>query len=187
MVAALDNNFATGALLGTGSAVNIEIGWVPDFVRVYNATDGDTITEGWIDKAVAFTSGGTYQVLPGDTLTGDTSGATAIVRQVLLVSGTWAGGDAAGWFLYRSVAANGVFGSENVSVTKNGTTNSNVATVVAAVEHGSTTTGAVAAATGNAGCLAYDGTAAGFKKGFTIGSTVSESGKLLRWTAWRQG
>lgn len=47
-------------------------------------------------KTLAYTSGGTHQVLVGDILTGATSGATARVIALTLTSGTWAGGDAAG-------------------------------------------------------------------------------------------
>jgi len=48
---------------------------------------------------LAFDSGGTTAIAVGDTVVGEDSGASAAVRAVTLVSGTWAGGDAAG-FLY---------------------------------------------------------------------------------------
>lgn len=32
-----------GTYTGTGAAVNVEIGWVPDYVTIYNITDGDII------------------------------------------------------------------------------------------------------------------------------------------------
>jgi hypothetical protein len=48
---------------------------------------------------LAFTSGGTTQIQVGNTITGGTSTATGIVEATHLSSGTWAGGDAAG-FLY---------------------------------------------------------------------------------------
>jgi hypothetical protein len=47
-------------------------------------------------RTLAYTSGGTHEVLVGDTLTGATSGATARVVSLTLTSGTWAEGDAAG-------------------------------------------------------------------------------------------
>lgn len=70
-----------------------------------------------------FTSGGTYEVKPGVTVTGATSGATAVVAFVSVTSGTWAGGTAAGTFIYFSQT--GTFQSENLDVG----TNLNVATV----------------------------------------------------------
>ena len=47
-------------------------------------------------RTVAYTSGGTYQVRPGDVVIGATSAATARVASLTLTSGTWAGGTAAG-------------------------------------------------------------------------------------------
>lgn len=47
---------------------------------------------------VAFTSG-SVEPSPGDTIWGDTSDATAILEFISLESGTWGGGDAAGYML----------------------------------------------------------------------------------------
>ena len=72
-------------------------------------------------EKLAFTSGGTTEIAIGDTITGDTSGSTALVMHVELSSGTWAGGDAAGNFYLRNQSA--AFQSENL--------NSNLATIAA--------------------------------------------------------
>lgn len=74
-------------------------------------------------KSVAFTSGGTYQVMPGDQITGATSGATGRIRSITLSSGSYAGGDAAGTIILDDVV--GTFQSENLNVGSN----SNVATI----------------------------------------------------------
>lgn len=64
---------------------------------------------------ITFTSGGTYVPRPDETVTGVTSGETAIVVSVLLSSGAWADGDAAGTILYKS--ASGAFTSgEKISI-----------------------------------------------------------------------
>lgn len=34
-----------GSYTGTGAALNIQIGFVPDYVRIWNATDGDACWE----------------------------------------------------------------------------------------------------------------------------------------------
>lgn len=34
-----------GTYTGTGAAVNIELGWVPDYVKIVNITDGDDMWE----------------------------------------------------------------------------------------------------------------------------------------------
>lgn len=76
-------------------------------------------------KALAFTSGGTHELLVGDTITGATSGATAVIVAIDLDSGSWAGGDAAGtlWINQQS----GTFEAENL----NEGANNNVATIAA--------------------------------------------------------
>ena len=75
-------------------------------------------TSGWtqctLGRSVAFTSGGTTEIEEDDTVTGATSGATAVVKRVILTSGTWAGGDAAGTFILYSQS--GTFQSENLNV-----------------------------------------------------------------------
>lgn len=75
-------------------------------------------TSGWsavsLGREVAFTSGGTTEISDGDTITGATSGATATVTKVLKTSGTWAGGDAAGYLYLASQT--GTFQAENLNV-----------------------------------------------------------------------
>ena len=53
--------------------------------------------------SLPFTSGGTYEVVVGNTITGATSGSTAVITKIDLDSGTWAGGDAAGKLFYDTV------------------------------------------------------------------------------------
>jgi len=74
---------------------------------------------------LAFTSGGTYEVAVGDTITGATSGSTATVVSVSVTSGTWAGGNAAGNLTVENQSA--AFQSENLNVGSN----TNVATIAA--------------------------------------------------------
>lgn len=72
-----------------------------------------------------FTSGGTYQVVVGNTVTGATSGATGKVVGVTLTSGSWAAGNAAGTLRFKTVT--GTFVAENLNVGAN----LNVATIAA--------------------------------------------------------
>ncbi len=86
-------------------------------------------TSGWspiaLGREMAFTSGGTYEVEEGDVITGASSGATATITRVPLQSGTWAGGDAVGYFIFASQT--GTFQSETLNVGAN----TNVATIAA--------------------------------------------------------
>ncbi len=68
----------------------------------------------WAARTLAYTSGGTAEVAVGDTITGATGGATAIVDSIILSSGTWAGGDAAGTLNIHTQS--GTFESENLNV-----------------------------------------------------------------------
>lgn len=69
----------------------------------------------------AFTSGGTSIPAVGDTLTGATSSQTCVVIGYKLTSGTWAGGDAAGYIFVEQVS--GAFSSENLNNTTQSVSN----------------------------------------------------------------
>jgi hypothetical protein len=82
---------------------------------------------GWtavnLGRELAFTSGGIYEIVVGDTIVGAISGATATIGRVVKTSGDWAAGTAAG-FLYF-VSQTGTFQAENLDVAAN----PNVATI----------------------------------------------------------
>lgn len=174
---------ASGYLVGDGAAQNVSIGWYPDHVFVTNLTDGDKITQGHLGHwSIPFSSGGTTEVEVGDTIKGATSAATAVVKQILVYSGTWAGGDAAGFFIVEKVT--GTFQSENVYVDNDDTSGTNDATVTVNVQINTSIDTEVAAETGNAAISRYAGSTSA-AIGFTIGSTISEEAKLLFWMAFR--
>lgn len=181
----------TGVLVGNGAAVNVELGYVPDYVSLTNMTDADKITTWFRGKACAFTSGGTNTVGAGDTITGATTGAVAKLKDVLISSGSFAAGDAAGFFVFNEDDWNDInFGSENVYVTKGpnypqATSGTNDATVTVQAEVCVSLDTEVGAETGNAAISSYKGDAT-HAPGFTIGSTVAEEAKLLRYFALRE-
>ena len=57
------------------------------------------------DRVVLAFNNGTDEFNPGATLTGQTSGATAVIDEVTLESGSWAGDDAAGFLSLSSTSA----------------------------------------------------------------------------------
>ena len=81
---------------------------------------GDTVTgigseiHRYVERDLAYTSGGTTEIVAGDTIVGATSAATAVVISVTLASGTWAAGTAAGTLRVKSQVGN--FASENIKV-----------------------------------------------------------------------
>lgn len=177
-----------GFIHGTSAKINVEIGFVPDYVRIWNATDGENVFEGWLAKVIVFTSLSTA-VEPGFWLKGITSGAKARIRDIILDSGTIAAGDAAGWFIVDAEDITGTIQSENaqiyVSEPGSATAAINHCGVVVEVTFGQetiTSAGPVSAsATGD--IVAYIGTEATLRKGFTIGTKISEDGKLLGYLA----
>ena len=178
-------SFKTGYVVGNAAAIDVELGWIPDRVEVYNHTDGDLLTVAFLDTwIVPFSGGGTNELAAGDKITGVTNtGVTAIIEEVLLYSGSWAGGDAAGFFVVKRDNQDGTFGSENVIGEASGATDD--ATVTVNVIQCYASAAAVAAKTGNDALAAYVGTLGDKSKGFTIGSSVAEEAKLLVWSAWR--
>ncbi len=175
--------FKSGELVGTGSAINVQIGWIPTKVTVVNVTDGNKITIGFPKRyIIPFSDGGTNVLAAGDTIEGATSGATGVIATVLLYSGTWAAGTAAGFFVMEPGIV-GTFQSENVVGEASGATDD--ATVTVQVTHSVDIDTEVAGVTGNSAIAPYAGTAAANSKGFTLGSSVSTDNKLFRWGAWR--
>jgi len=87
----------------------------------------------WIaPNRIAFTSGGTTELLVDTKIAGGTSGATGIVRAIEVNSGTWAGGDAAGWIYFESTT--GTWNSsEQINRTKP-TSSTNIATTNGSLE-----------------------------------------------------
>lgn len=177
---------ACGFLRGTGAALNVELGWIPDFVMVFNLTDGDKIHANALPQVIAFTSGST-EIKAGDKIHGNTSDSVATVRQVIIDSGTWAGGDAAGWFVIDRPEKTGAFQNETVYRQDQDSDGDDLATLTAAEDQdGVDIDDAVAATTTDAtNIYAYGGSLGSAAKGFALGATVSENAKLLYFVAIR--
>jgi hypothetical protein len=174
---------ASGYTVGNAAAINVSLGWYPDKVEVWNLTAGTIVTNGFLSRqSIPFSSGGTTEVTAGQRIKGATSGALAIVEAVLLYSGTWAGGDAAGFFVVRDVT--GTFQSENAYMDLDDTAGIDDATITVNVTFSIKIDTAAAAVTTTSAILRYAGsTTAGI--GFTIGSVVATEANLLYWIAFR--
>jgi hypothetical protein len=107
---------------GSGKVREIQFAGVDGTQHAYGVLIDAVDTTGTL-KSIAYTSGGTYEIRPGDVVTGATGGATGHVVSLTLSSGTWAGGNAEGTLVLDNVV--GTFQSENLDVDDN----SNVATV----------------------------------------------------------
>jgi hypothetical protein len=177
-----------GASIGTGAAINVELGWVPNFVILYNTDTTNILQAAWLQWAIPFSSGGTAEILAGAIIKGNTSAARATISNVLLASGSWAGGDAAGFLIVQEGSLVGTFGSETVVIQNlaSGTLGTDDATVTINVIYNTAIAAAATAATTAATSITrYEGVAASNSKGFTIGATLSVDNKILPWAAFR--
>jgi hypothetical protein len=64
-------------------------------------------------KTLTFTSGGTYSTKVDDIVIGDDSAAYGTVTDVIVTSGTWAGGDAAGTIIIVATIAGAAASADN--------------------------------------------------------------------------
>lgn len=80
-------------------------------------------TECDLGREIAFTSGGVFEVSEEDEIEGEIGGATATVKRIILTSGAWADGDAAGRLILYDQT--GDFQAETIKVGAN----LNVATI----------------------------------------------------------
>lgn len=188
----MEHRYATDFLIGTGAAQNVEVGFVPDWVRVFNVTDGDALYEGFLAPVRTFTGGGTREVRRGDQLvqvTGGRVSASGVVRKVLLTSGSWAGGDAAGYLIFETGSLVGTLANAAAAVApqKGAASSADDLTLAANDAEGIKVAAAVASAAANQNIKPYVGTSGAGSEGFTIESEISEDNKLLYFQAWGAG
>ena len=185
--------YRVGHIHCTGAALNVELGWVPDFVMMVNLTDGTPIHMNFLGKVAAFTSGGlatavggSKVIKPGDKITGlTTTGAFATIREVIIDSGTFAGGDAAGWLVFNAGDITGTFTGENGEINDSG---GNDITLTATEDEDGVDidTEVTATTTAATSIQSYAGDADnGYAKGFTVGATMGTNAKLFGFLAIR--
>lgn len=114
------------AVPGSGKILGVNL--YNDVVYAFRNNAGATAAalykstaSGWslvaLGRELAYTSGGSYQVQEGDTITGAISGATAVVTRAALRTGTYGAGTAAGFLYFASQT--GTFQAENLNVGAN--------------------------------------------------------------------
>jgi len=123
-------SFAGGDAAGTLTIAAQSAAFVAENLNVGANLNVATIaadTQTVFGREMYFTSGGTYEVQDGDVITGATSTTTATVARVVLESGSWAAGTAAGRFIFTADS-----GSFTVAENLNVGAEINVATVTGA-------------------------------------------------------
>ena len=193
---------ACGLHVADGNANNIQVGFIPDVVKLYLMSGSVPVINVWLRmKVAAFTSGGTYEIKAGDTIQGATSLLVrAEVQKVHLSSGTWAAGTAAGYLFWQDMNQTGTFTAENVDLLASGSTitggggvqTANVATVAAQSELGNFVLAGNATPASTSytlvtpanGIQPYSGTTT-TSEGFTITATLSTANDVWFWEATR--
>lgn len=115
------------AVPGSGNVLGVIL--YNDVVYAFRDNAGGTATDiykssasGWtqvtLGLEIAFTSGGTTEIAEGDQVDGLISGASADVDRVVLTSGTWAAGTAAGYLVLSNQS--GTFQAEGLEVSGSG-------------------------------------------------------------------
>lgn len=93
----MKGHIARGVLKGSAAAVNVSVGFVPDLVILTNPRgSAETLVIGAGYPILGFDSG-SHEIMIGDTMRDATGGGTFTVETITLLSGSWAGGDAAGY------------------------------------------------------------------------------------------
>lgn len=186
-----------GVQASTAAAINIECGFIPDFVMVYNVSDETEINYADMRELLAFDGGGGsgLEIVSGDTIEGST-GWQAVVDEVILTGGSWAGGNAAGYLVLRPGSRTSGTVTDNTDIKKavqqGADPSGDYATVNGTAQplhlsaHVDGNAGAVGQ-TGNAAITAYVGAAGTNSRGFTIGSTVLAASQVFFWHAWGEG
>lgn len=177
-----------GILEGAGAAVNVQTGFVPDMVMLINSRGAtETVFFASPYTVVGFDSGGTTEILPGDDLADATAGGTGTVVQVTLQSGTWAGGDAAGYLVLKDVAGTITNNNEFNIVEQVGkrAAVAGVATVDGSVVNLDVDIDSEVGTPAAVAVVDYAGTSGANSAGFTISAGALVSGEFIQWTAIR--
>ena len=89
--------------------------WVEDTTvddcRYVKYRSGNTLYIQGVEWAILSFDAGSTEIAKGDSIEDETSGATAVVDQIAVTSGTWGGNDAAGTMTLKAVT--GTFGDDN--------------------------------------------------------------------------
>lgn len=92
-----------GRVTGTGAAININLGWVPDYVRIVNITDADVFDEWFRDGSAAGTSISTAAAVAPRSSNGVTALDTDTAKGFTIGSGISESGKVLGYIAQRNL------------------------------------------------------------------------------------
>ena len=91
-----------------GTAATIAVGFDPRYVQLVNLTAATEVIYGMVaDDILRFDGGGTDEIVGGYYIRASDGGWSARVKEVILTSGSWSGGDAAGYLILEAGSLEG--------------------------------------------------------------------------------
>ena len=179
----------SGVIKGAGAVVNIDCGFIPNLVFLNNSRGSAETLTFWDGYSILGFDSGSDEILPGDNMVDATGGGTFTVVSVTLRTGSWAGGDAAGFM--EIVADTGTIANNNnlnrVAANPPGPVReaaSNVATIDGSVVPFDIDIDTEAGTPASRFVVPHLGVAGTTAKGFTIAAGAAVSGEYVRWTAF---
>lgn len=179
----------SGVIKGAGAAVNIDCGFIPNLVMLNNARGSAETLTVWDGYSVLGFDSGSEEILAGDMLQDASASGTFEVVSVTLLTGSWAGGDAAGFM--EIVGDTGTITNNNelnrVAANPPGpvrTAASGVATIDGSVVPFDIDIDTEVGTPASRFVVPYRGVAGTTAKGFTIAAGAAVSGEYVRWTAF---
>ncbi len=171
----------TGHFRGTGSIVNVEVGFIPDLLFINNFNSGTYLHWSWPRQRIIAFTGQSEAVAAGDKIIGATSGASATILEYHLDTGSLASGNGAGWLVLDALSETRTFAAEPGYVENSSTLDD--LTLAASSLDGAVMSGGDPVAS-DTQVTAYKGsiTAA---QGFTVAAAISTNAKLFTYTAIR--
>lgn len=181
----------SGLIYGAGAAVNVQCGFIPTRVELFNDTDGTPLVTWHAGRYITFDGGGAAdsaydhkEIVSGMKIKDVTNGGYGTVKSVVLDTGAWNLGTAAGLIEFFPGTDGGTFadsGQIDVIDERGYNRFTDAATAATALNERACAV-ATAAATSTA-ITAYAGSSV-LQPGFTVDASTAADGKILSWVAW---
>lgn len=181
----MKGQIASGVFKGAGAAINVSVGFVPSLVILNNSRGAAETLTLWNGYPVLGFDSGSAEILRNDLLVDASAGGSFTVVSVTLLTGSWAGGDAAGFMEIKA---------ETGTITNNNTLNrrategragaTDVATIDGAVTYFDIDIDTETGTPASRFVTAYEGVSGSAAKGFTVAAGAAVSGEYIRWIAF---
>ncbi len=180
----MKGHMKSGVFLGAGAAVTIETGFIPTMVVLSNPRGATEAVSLWTNLPVLAFDSGSDEILKGDVVTDATAGGSFTVASITVTSGTWAGGDAAGYMELLGETGTITNNNElNVLAGENRGALTGAATIDGSVIYFDVDIDSEVGTPASRFVVAYQGTTTA-SAGFTISAGAAVSSEWISWVAF---